>query len=123
MQNSSSAAQTANAVLGQILRAFHFRDRHTFLDLYKQQVRPHLEFAVDAWSPRTMADIDCLERVQQKAVKAVSGLKGRTYEERLTEVGLLSLRDRRKETDMVQTFKIVRGIDVVEDFTERKGKC
>ena len=84
------AAQTANAVLGQILRAFHFRDRHTFLDLYKQQVRPHLEFPVAAWSPWTMADIDCLERVQQKAV---SGLKGRTYEERLTEVGLLSLRD------------------------------
>ena len=45
------AAQTANAVLGQIIRAFHFRDRHTFQDLYKQQVRPHLEFAVDAWSP------------------------------------------------------------------------
>ena len=59
--------------------------------------------------------------MQQKAVKAVSGLKGRTYEERLTEVGLLSLRDRRKETDMVQTFKIVRGIDVVEDFLEERA--
>ena len=34
------AAKTANAVLGQILGAFHFRDRHTFLDLYQQQVRP-----------------------------------------------------------------------------------
>ena len=45
------AAKTANAVLGQILGAFHFRDRHTFLDLYQQQVRPHLEFAVAAWSP------------------------------------------------------------------------
>ena len=29
------AAQTANAVLGQILRAFHYRDRFVFLDLYK----------------------------------------------------------------------------------------
>ena len=45
------AAQIANIVFGQILRAFHFRDRHTFLDLYKQQVRPHLEFAVAAWYP------------------------------------------------------------------------
>ena len=53
------------------------------------------------------------ERVQQKAVKAVSGLKGKIYEERLAEAGLPSLRDRRKETDMVQTFKIVRGIDVI----------
>ena len=50
----------------------------------------------------------------------MSGLKGRTYEERLTEVRLLRLRDRRKETDMVQIFKIVRGIDVVEDFLEER---
>ena len=45
------AAQTINAVLGQILRAFHYRDRYVFLDLYKQYVRPHMEFAVAAWSP------------------------------------------------------------------------
>jgi hypothetical protein len=36
------AAQTAGAVLGQIHRAFHYRDRHTYLGLYKQYVRPHL---------------------------------------------------------------------------------
>ena len=114
------AAKTANAVLGQILGAFHFRDRHTFLDLYQQQVRPHLEFAVAAWSPWTVADIECLERVQQKAV---SGLKGRTYEERLAEVSLLSLRERRKETEMVKTFKIVRGIDVIEDFLEDRASA
>ena len=42
------ASQTANAVLGQILRAFHYRDRYVFFDLYKQYVWPHLEFAVAA---------------------------------------------------------------------------
>ena len=42
------AAQTINAVLGQILRAFHYRDRYVFFDLYKQYVWPHLEFAVAA---------------------------------------------------------------------------
>ena len=68
--------------------------------------------------PGTVADIECLERVQQKAV---SGLKGRTYEERLAEVSLLSLRERRKETDMVQTFKIVRGIDMIKDFLEDRA--
>ena len=45
------AAQTAGSVLGQISRAFHYRDRKTFVKLYKQYVRPHLEFAVTAWSP------------------------------------------------------------------------
>jgi hypothetical protein len=35
------AAQIANAVLGQLHRAFHFRDRHTFVGLSKQYVFPH----------------------------------------------------------------------------------
>ena len=42
------AAQTASSNLGQISRSFHYRDRVTFVKLYKQYVRPHLEFAVTA---------------------------------------------------------------------------
>ena len=91
----SEAAQRGNAVLGQISRAFHYRDRKTFIQLYKQYVRPHLEFAITAWSPWTQADIQTLQKVQQRAVKMVSGLRGSTYEERLRELQLLSLADRR----------------------------
>jgi len=40
----AAAARTAQVVLGQISRAFHYRDRHIFVRLYKQYVRPHLEF-------------------------------------------------------------------------------
>ncbi len=29
------AARTANSVLGQVSRAFHYRDRNTFVKLYK----------------------------------------------------------------------------------------
>ena len=42
----AKAARTAQTVLSQISRAFHFRDRHVFLKLYIQYLRPHLEFAV-----------------------------------------------------------------------------
>ena len=45
------AARKANGVLGQIARAFHYRNKKTFVNLYKQYVRPHLEFATPAWSP------------------------------------------------------------------------
>ena len=44
----------------------------------------------------------------------VSGLRGRTYEDRLTELGLLSLEDRRVQFDLTQTFKIIRGFDNVK---------
>jgi hypothetical protein len=77
-QQCKEAANRANAVLGQISRSFHFRDRRTFIKLYKQYVRPHLEFAVPAWSPWTQADREMLEKIQKRAVKMVSGLTSRT---------------------------------------------
>ncbi len=43
----------------------------------------------------------------------VSGLKGKEYKERLKELGLTTLEERRHQADMLQTFKIVRGIDKV----------
>ena len=62
----AKAARTANAVLGQISRAFHFRDRDIFTGLYKQYVRPHLEYAVQAWSPWLEKDKEVLEAVQKE---------------------------------------------------------
>ena len=110
----SEAANRANAVLGQVSRAFHFRDRRVFVQLYKQYVRPHLEFAVPAWSPWTQGDKESLEKVQRRAVRMVSGLQGDTYEAKLKDLGLLSLEDRRTKYDLVQTFKIIRGFDDVK---------
>ena len=63
------------AVLGQITRTFQYRDKHVFLQLYKQYVRPHLEFSVQAWNPWLVGDIELLEKVQRRAVSFVQGLK------------------------------------------------
>ena len=52
----AKAARTAQMVLGQITRAFHFRDKHVFVQLYKTQ----LEFAIQAWSPWSQADKEFL---------------------------------------------------------------
>jgi hypothetical protein len=110
----TKAARTASAVLGQISRAFHFRDRYTFTNLYKQYVRPHLEFAVQAWSPWTQQDKDMLEKVQKRAVGMVSGLGGTNYEEKLKELGLTTLEERRHQADMLQAYKIITGKDNVK---------
>ena len=50
-----------------------------------------------------------LERVQEKFIKNVSGLRGETYEERLAELDMLSLSDRRLYLDLVETHKIIHG--------------
>jgi hypothetical protein len=79
------------------------------VQLYKQYVWPHLDFAVQAWSPWQQADKDTLEKVQRKAVALVSGLHGRTYEERLRELRLTTLEERRHQADMLYTYKLCSG--------------
>ena len=113
-QQCSSAAGKANGVLGQISRAVNYRDKKTFLQLYKVYVRPHLEYCIQAWSPYTKFDKDKLEKVQKRAVNMVEGLKCRTYEQKLKEVGLTTLAERRERGDMIQTLRIKIGIDHVD---------
>ena len=108
------AARRAGAVLTQISRAFIYRDRITFLKLYTQFVRCHLEFSIPVWSPWSINDIGILEKVQIRAVKLITGLVGKTYEEKLKELGIQSLEDRRKRFDLIQTYKILNQIDDVD---------
>ena len=55
--------------------------------------------------------------MQQQAVKMMSGLKGRTYEEKCKEIGLETLEERRKDMDMIQTYKIIAKVDKVDKKT------
>ncbi len=110
----AKAASTAAKVLSQISRTFHYRDRHVFIRLYKQYVLPHLDFASQAWSPWLSGDKEVLENVQKRAIKQVTGLAGRSYEERLGELGMVTLEERRHQADMAQVYKILHGKDRVD---------
>jgi CRISPR/Cas system CMR-associated protein Cmr1 (group 7 of RAMP superfamily) len=50
-----------------------------------------------------------LEKVQVKMVNMISGLAGRTYDEKLTEIGLEKLENRRLEFDICMVHKIMHG--------------
>ena len=108
------AARTAQGVLSQILRALSYRDRTVLPKIYAQYVRPHLEFAIQAWAPWQRGDIELLEDVQRRMVRQVTGLQGRTYEEKLGELGMETLEKRRRTQDLVQAHKIIHGVDDVE---------
>ena len=90
------AAAKARVVLGQITRNFHYRYKKHFLNLYKQYVRPHLEFSSPAWAPWGVGDIQVLEKVQEQALRFTHGLKNGTYEEKCKEAGLETLEKRRQ---------------------------
>mgnify|MGYP003402868569 FL=1 len=101
------------SVLGMIRRTFPFVDVDGFKLLYNVYIRPHLEFCVQAWSPYFKKDIDCMEKVQHRATKMVYGFGNLKYEERLERLNLFSLQYRRMRGDMIETYKIISGLEDV----------
>ena len=110
----TKAAGNANHVLGMILKSFHYRTKQTLVQLYKALVRPKLEFGVAAWSPWYERDIVCLEKVQKRLIRSLSNVRGVTYEEKLKDAGLTTLKERRKRGDLIEAFKTLNGLNNVE---------
>ena len=61
------AAKKANSVLAQLSRAVSYRDKDTFLHLFRTYVRPYLEYCSATWCPWTKTDKEVLEKVQKRA--------------------------------------------------------
>ena len=47
----------------------------------------------------------------------IKGLGNKSYEERLRRTGLPTLEERRKRGDLIETFKMVKGLNGVEYST------
>ena len=110
----AESVKKANRALGILLRCLTFRDKYHFIRLYKMYVRCHLEYAVQAWNPWLKQDVENIEAVQKRAIRCCFGLVGDSYEDKLQEVGLTTLVDRRRRGDMLETYKIMNEIDDVD---------
>jgi len=75
------AASRANRVLGIVRWQLKALDKESFLIIYEGFVRPHLEYAIQAWTPYLCRHIDCLEKVQGRATKLMEGFHKLPYEQ------------------------------------------
>ena len=83
--------------------------------LYKFLVRPRLECCVQDWSPFLRKDIELLEKVQTRATRMIDGYAEKDYNDRLNELGLTTLKTRRKRDNLIEAFKIKGFEDVNSD--------
>ena len=96
------------------------------LPLYKSLVRPHLEYAVQFWSPHLRSDTDKKERVQRKATKMIPENRNHSYQQRLKDLKLISLVQRRLRGQLLEVIKYLNRFNNVSpmclfdyDFNDR----
>ena len=109
-------ARKAHAVLSQIKRTLTYRDSVVFAGIYKQYVRPILEFAVQAWNPAKVADVKTLERVQRRAFRLITDQGDADYDTKLNKIGMTTLEDRRQQGDQIEAFKIINDMSVLNKY-------
>ncbi len=95
-------------MLGFINRNISFKNKNIILPLYISLVKPHLENAVQFWSPHGTKDIVKLEAVQRRATK-ITSLRYKSYEVRLASLNLFSLEMLRLRDKLIECFKILKG--------------
>jgi len=106
----SEKINKAYMMLGVIMRNFTYISRKFFIILYKALVRSHLEYANSVWYPKRNIDVAKLERVQKRATKLISEISKKPYIKQLQVLKLLTLKYRRYRGDVIEVFKIIKGI-------------
>ena len=101
-KQTGKSCKTANRVLEFITRHFRYKSKELILLLYKSLVRPHLEHAVQFWSPHLGSDIDKLEKKQRRATKMIPEIRNHSCHQ---DLDLISLVQRRLRGQLIEVFK------------------
>ena len=96
--------------LGMIRRTITCKNTENIMSYYKTLVRPILDYASGIWNPYHKKDIEKLEKIQRRATKIIRENRNLPYPVRLRKCKLMSLEERRRRYDLIEMFKIMKGI-------------
>ena len=104
-KQTEKSCKTANRVLGFTGRNFRYKNKELVLPLYKSLIRSYLEHAVEFWSPHLRRDIDKIEKIQRRATKMIPEIRNHIYQQRIQDLDLISLVQRRMRVQLIEVFK------------------
>ena len=64
-----------------------------------------------------------IERIQHRFTRMIPELKDLSYEERLTRLGLWSLEERRNRADIIEVFRMYKGLSAIRFDTMFELSC
>ena len=105
--NCNKSSKAANNVVGMIRRNISSKDKVGMMILYKSLVRPLLDYCIQVWKPSTKKDMKIMEKIQKRFTKMISGLKDKSYSQRLNKLGITTLEDRYQWANMIQVFRVL----------------
>ena len=97
----ASCVKKVNQMLLMIQRTIIYKNKKIRLLMYKSLVRPHLEYAVQTWSPHQIGHIKLIEGVERRFTRMIPELKSLPYEARLKRLNLTILEIRRIRSDLI----------------------
>ena len=101
-------------MIGWVTRNVISRNREVMLNIYKSLIRSHLEYCTQLWNPTAChgnwSIILEIEGVQRSFTRLIDGMGTLTYEEHLQNLGITTLLERRTRGDLIECFKIYKGI-------------
>ena len=96
--------------VGVLLRLRNLTPWSAKLQLYKSNILPHLTYCGVVWHFCKSSDKKKMERIQERALRAVLKSKSETYTELLTRAALPSLYQQRLQNIAILMYKVKNGL-------------
>lgn len=112
-QHISSSVAKAGGIATNFLKSTVNRSANFMSTLFISDVRPILDFASPIWNLGFLGQNKLLESVQRRWTKQVAGLTDLSYSDRLSALGLFSVKGRLLRQDLIYCYRIFHNLTII----------